>query len=166
MKYVAMIIILAIVGFGLGSNWVVTSSTDITAAPFLGFNSVPALKVFQEHKLTVQAELTFMDGMKNGIRACATFLSGALVSAYSLYVALFPQELIWKIVWAILGIPLSFIGGVAMLLLGAIPLIVKRLLLVPADWSYYCGFISACLVFIGAIAVVSREKIQSRRSQA
>lgn len=166
MKYVAMIIILAIVGVGLSGNWVVTPSTDITAAQFLGIKSIPALKIFQEHKLTIQTELTFIDGMKNGLRTCATFLSGAVFGAYTLYVENFPDATLWKIVWGILGIPLAILGGVGFIFFGAIPAIIKRLLLVPADWSYYCGFISICLVFIGAIAVVSKEKIQSRRIQA
>lgn len=163
MKYVAIIIILAIVGVGFQGNWVVTPSTDLTDISVFGLKS--QLKIFRTH-LTTQDQLAFIDGVKNGLRTCSFFLIGALGGAYTLYVESFPDAMLWKIVWGILGIPLAILGGVGFILFGAIPAIIKRLLLVPADWSYYCGFISTCLVFIGAIAVVSKEKIQSRRIQA
>ncbi len=164
MKNVAMIIILVIVGAGFLGNWVVTPSTDLTDISVFGLKSAQ-LKIFRTH-LTTQDQLTFIDGIKNGLRTCSFFLVGVVVSAYSLYVENFPVTMLWKIVWGILGIPLGLLGGIVIVLFGAMPAIIQRLLLIPAEWPYYCGFVIVCIAFIGAIAVVAREEAQAERIQA
>lgn len=122
------------------------------------FDAISYLVGNMPDKYNENNDLSFFDGIKNGVIVIASYARDVIVGFICDYISgFYDKGIIMKIIWLIFGIPIEIIKNMFLCFFGTIILVFK-LFFQKGTILYYIGYIISLFVSLGLLGSALEEK--------